>query len=72
MATTALALAQAQLDEINAAITGVLTRGQTVTLNGRAFARAELEQLREMRKEAERKVARLTRGGLRVFRGVPL
>ncbi len=39
---------QARLREVREAITAVLTRGQSVTFNGRTYTRAHLEQLRAM------------------------
>lgn len=63
---------QAELDEVREAISAVLRGGQINAINNRALTRASLRDLREMREDLERELARAERGGIRVRRGVPL
>lgn len=62
---------QEQLEEVQAAITAVLTRGQSHDTNGRSFSRADLAELRRMENDLRRKVARQKRGGIRILRVRP-
>lgn len=64
--------AQELLDQVRAAIVAVLTRGQDVTVSGKRYTRANLSELRELRKELEGEVRRESTGGIRTRRGVPL
>lgn len=61
-----------QLAEIQAAITDVLTKGQSFALNGRRYTRADLADLLREEKELEAAVAREDRGGIRNRRVVPI
>lgn len=61
-----------QLEEVQAAITTVLTGNQSVSILGRTFTRATLSTLRDMELQLRRDVARETRGGLRTQRGIAL
>lgn len=69
-----LTTSQQLLDAVNAAILDLIQGGQEVTINGRRYRRAELEQLREMRKELESEVARLESGSntVRARRVIPI
>lgn len=60
------------LEEVNAAILAVLTRGQDVTVNGKRYTRANLAELRQLRKELQIEVAAEARsGGIRLRQVVP-
>jgi hypothetical protein len=59
------------LEQVNAAITAVLTRGQEVTINGKRYSRADLGELRQMRTDLEREVRRGAGPGMRIRRVVP-
>lgn len=63
--------AQQKLDEVEAAITEVLTLGQSMKLPDREVTRADLPQLRRLEKEYRLELARELRGGIRSRRGVP-
>lgn len=69
------ATAQQLLDAVNDAILELIQGGQRTTVNGRTFEHAQLEELRTMRAELEREVAREARsgvgGGMRARRIVP-
>ena len=69
---TELETAQVQLAEVRAAISAVLTGGQSLGVQDRSIARADLAALRAMETDLVRRVARLRRGGgMRVSRIVP-
>lgn len=53
------------LDQVNAAITAILTRGQSVTLNGQTYSRANISELRELRKDLRIEIGQAKRGGIR-------
>ena len=63
---------QALLDAAKTAELAILQRGQSVTVLSRTYTRADLGELRELIRELETKVARETRGGMRMRQGVPL
>jgi hypothetical protein len=70
---TELEIATQQLTDVRTAITAVLTGpGQSYTLLGRQFTKAELSELRSMEKDLIARVGRLTRGGVKVQRAVML
>lgn len=60
-----------QLEQVQAAIEQILTRGQAVDVNGRALTRANLRALQEREKWLIQQVERQKRGGIRVRRAVP-
>ena len=60
-----------QLEEVQAAISAILTGAQSIQINGRALARANLRELREMEADLRRKIARRSRGPIPVLRAVP-
>lgn len=74
MATT-LEVKQQQLEEVRAAISAVLTRGQAFMLMDggaqRQLSRANLKQLQERERQLEIEVSRLERGGIGVNYGMP-
>lgn len=71
MATDIAAL-QTTLTNVQAAINAILTGGQIVEYNGRRVAMADLEQLQKLEINLERRISRLTNGGMKVRRGTPL
>lgn len=72
---TTLEVKQQQLDEVRAAISAVLTRGQAyMIMDGgaqRQLSRANLKQLQERERQLEIEVSRLERGGIGVNYGMP-
>ena len=74
MATT-LEVKQQQLAEVQAAISAILTRGQSfMIMDGgaqRQVTRANLKQLQERERQLEIEVSRLERGGIGVNYGMP-
>lgn len=62
--------AQNMLEKIEQAIVAVLTRGQDVTINGKRYTRANLADLKEMRRELRAEVVSSSRGGIRLRQGV--
>jgi hypothetical protein len=63
---------QAQLDEVTAAITAVLTKGQHFRIGDREYWRGDLVELRQRETMLRNLVNKQKRGGLRVSRGIPL
>ena len=63
---------QEQLETVQAAIEAIETLGQGTDVNGRTLTRADLRTLYQREAELLRRVARETRGGIRVRRGVPV
>jgi len=60
------------LAKVETAIDGILERGQSYTINGRTYTRANLAELRRFRKELEVEVEKAAQGGgIRVRYGVP-
>lgn len=72
---TILETKQEQLEEVRAAISKILTHGQSYTIMDggaqRILTRANLKVLQEREKQLEREVDRLTRGGIGVNYGMP-
>lgn len=66
MATTSELLA-----EVDTAIEAILQKGQSYTINGRTFTRANLGELRRFRQELRAQDATDSSGGIRVRYGVP-
>lgn len=64
--------AQELLQQVRDAIEAVLTRGQDVSVGGKRYTRANLSELRDLRRELENQVRRESTGGIRMRRGVPL
>lgn len=60
-----------QLEQVQAAITAVLTKGQSYTIDGRTFTRADLGALQEREQYLMPLAQRETRGGLGIRLGVP-
>lgn len=60
-----------QLEEVQAAITAILTGAQRFQINGRDVTRANLDELRSWETELRRKVSRQARGGIRTVQVVP-
>ncbi len=48
-----------------------IASGQSYSINGRQLARADLAEVQKTIEKLERKVQRLSRGGIRVMHGVP-
>jgi len=71
MAGITQAQAEAKLAEWLAADTAVAS-GQSYTISGRTLTRANAKEIRENIEFWDRKVQRLSRGGIRVTEGVPL
>ena len=73
MATT-LEIKQQQLTEVRAAISAILTRGQSFSIMDggaqRMLTRANLKQLQERERQLEVEVSRLERGGIGVNYGL--
>lgn len=59
---------EAQLAEVNQAISTILTEGQMYQIMGRMMSRANLGELRKLRKELEIEISRLKKGGIRLAR----
>lgn len=57
-----------ELELTNAALRTLLQGGQSVTLLGRTFVRAQYRQLVERRDELERRIKAKARGGIRLQR----
>lgn len=72
---TLLETKQQQLEEVRAAISKILTHGQSfMIMDGgaqRQLNRANLKNLQEREKKLELEVDRLTNGGIRVNYGMP-
>lgn len=60
-----------QLDEVQAAITAIMVRGQRYTIDGRSFEKADLNTLFDMQKHLRPLADREARGGVRVRYGTP-
>jgi len=58
-----------QLEEVQAAITAIMTGAQTYTINGRTLTRANLSDLDSMEQRLRRLASREAAGGISV-RGV--
>lgn len=72
MAGITLEQAQAQLDAWMAASIDVATNGKSVTIAGRTFTAAELDQINRQIEFWDLQVRRLTRGGgITVIGGIP-
>lgn len=69
---TDLETAQQQLDQTRAAISAILTAGQSGAVQGRQLTRADLGELRSMERELMSRIQRLTRGGIRTTQIIPL
>lgn len=68
-----LAAAQEQLTNVRSAINQILTGpGQSHSVLGRTFQKADLAELRRMEKDLVARIGRLARGGVRVQRIIPL
>jgi|GEM_PF-2192323 len=61
-----------QLEETEAAIAAVESRGQRFTIKDRELWRADLKHLEARRESLKRELARSKRGGIRVQRIIPL
>jgi hypothetical protein len=73
MAPTELDIATTQLANVRTAIDTVLIGpGQSYTMAGRSFTKADLATLRRMESDLLARVNRLSRGGLRIQRAYPL
>jgi hypothetical protein len=72
--SAALEVKQQQLTEVRAAISAILTRGQSyMIMDGgaqRQVSRANLKQLQERERQLEIEVSRLERGGIGVNYGL--
>lgn len=72
---TQLEIKQQQLDAVRAAITKILTHGQSYQITdggaNRQLNRASLKDLQERERRLEFEVDRLTRGGIGVNYGMP-
>lgn len=72
---TLLETKQQQLEEVRAAITKILTHGQSYQIMDgsaqRLLTRANLKTLQDMERKLELDVARLERGGIGVNYGMP-
>lgn len=64
--------AQQQLNEVNAAITSILTKGQSHSAEGRSSTRADLAQLFKERTRLQTAVAREAAGGIVVRAGTAI
>lgn len=60
---------QDQLEEVQAAITVIVTKSQSVTVNSRSYTRANLKDLHDMEMKLRSLADRESRGGARI-RGV--
>lgn len=69
---TELEIAQQQLADVRTAICGVLSIGQSHSVAGRTFTKADLRELRRMESDLLTRISRLQRGGIRVQRVYPL
>lgn len=58
-----MATAQQRLDEVRAAISEILSKGQSVSKGDRRLDRARLESLRDLESQYEADVARESRAG---------
>lgn len=63
---------QTQLEEVQAAITAILTNAQSVEINNRKYSYATLEKLEAMETRLRRAVERETRGGIRMRGATPV
>jgi len=61
-----------QLEEVQAAIRAVQTRGQSYTIKDRSFTRANLRELYEREKYLRTMAGREERGGARIRYGTPV
>lgn len=61
-----------QLEEIQTAISRILTHGQAFEVNGRVYRRADLATLYKQEERLKALVAREARGGIKVRRVVPV
>lgn len=72
---TTLEVKQQQLTEVRAAISAILTRGQSfMIMDGgaqRQLTRANLKHLQDRERQLEIEVSRLERGGIGVNYGLP-
>lgn len=62
---------QEQLEEVQAAITTIVTKGQSYTIEGRTYTRADLNALIRYEKYLRTQADRASDGGIRVYRGAP-
>ena len=60
-----------QLEEVQDAISAILTKGQSYSIEGRTYTRANLKDLQDREAYLRPLVERESRGGLRVRLGVP-
>lgn len=63
--------AQERLDEVQAAITEITTRGQSYAIDGRRKDRGDLDALFAQERRLTLQVEREARGGVRVRYGAP-
>jgi len=68
MATTSY---QTQLENVQAAIAAIEDSGQSYSINGRSYTRADLNTLYEREKYLRRMADRESRGGIRVRNATP-
>jgi hypothetical protein len=62
---------QAQLEEVQAAISAVLNNAQSVSIKGRAYELANLETLYKMESALRAKAKREEEGGIRIRGATP-
>ena len=60
-----------QLEEVQTAITAIMTGAQSYGIAGRQVTRANLKDLREWERQLRNDVARETSGGIRIQTGMP-
>ena len=70
MSGITLSQAESKLSEYLAAETAILA-GQSVSMNGRSLSRADLSTVQEGIEIWDRRVQRLSRGGIRTYDAVP-
>lgn len=64
---------QAELDQVNAAIAAILSRGQEISIRDNSVRKADLAQLYARKDMLTRRIARVTvGGGIRVRGATPL
>jgi hypothetical protein len=60
-----------QLEEVQQAITDILTGAQEASYNGQRVRKADLDMLAKYEESLRKKIAARNRGGIRVRGGVP-
>lgn len=63
---------QEMLDQVQTAISDILTKGQSFAINNRRLDRANLEDLQKREEVLLARVGRESRGGIRVRRVTPI